>query len=43
MNALDFKIRSYSSIDQHLSSYETAAVVASPAAIVALIDASAAI
>jgi len=33
MNALDFKIRSNSSIDQHLSSYETAAVAAQPAAV----------
>jgi len=38
MNALDFKIRSNSSIDEHLSSYETVAVAAVLAAVEAVLS-----
>jgi hypothetical protein len=38
VNALDFKLRSINSIDQHLSSYETAAVAAALEAVVAVLS-----
>jgi hypothetical protein len=38
MNALDFKLRSNNSIDQHFSSYETAAVAVALEAVVAVLS-----